>query len=146
MHRLLAAVVAVLAVSLPVQAADYMRGAPPAPAPLPSSSNLPACDDLRVLDSIVEKQAWAEARTWRDGVLIEAIVGPTQNYNTTQFASMFEHRHCQARADLTLERTDTLYYTIFEDQGFAGRGWNVEFCMPRHDRWRVYDASCRVLR
>lgn len=140
------AVSALSSASPPAFSADLGLRAAPAPYVEATPSHIPACDDTRVLEDIVDKRAWAERNTWHDGIVIEGIANPRQTYDTTLFASMFEHRHCIAEADLSLERRDTLYYTIFEDQGFAGQSWNVEFCMPQYDRWRVYDGRCRVLR
>jgi hypothetical protein len=125
-----------------------MGGRPPAGADtaMPSSPGLPACDNPSVLGNIVERQHWAEANTWQDGVRIEAIVDIRQAYARTKFTSAIEHRHCVARADLGAHRGDTLYYVISREMGFAGISWYVDFCMPRHDPYRVYDADCRVLR
>lgn len=111
------------------------------------TSNLPLCDDPSVLGKIVEKQHWAEANTWHNGVRIAAIEDIRQRYATTRFVSAIEHRHCIAHVDLgPAARDDRLYYVISGRQGFASIGWGVEFCMPRHDYYRVYDADCRVLK
>lgn len=140
---LAAAALLVLAVTA-APAADVARGGAAAADPLPSSPGIPACDDAGVLSRIVERQAWAEANTWQDGVVITAIDRIRQRYPGTQFVSAIEHRHCEARADLG-GRTDRLYYVISKRTGFASIGYGVEFCLPSHDPYRVYDANCRVL-
>lgn len=124
---------------------------PAAAADAPSASpegtaSIPACDDPAVLGDIVERQHWAEANTWKNGLRIEGIGAIRQVYGTTTFVSAIDHRHCVARADLGPGRSDRLYYVIFEEMGFAGISWKVEFCMPGFDPYRVYDAACRVLR
>ena len=138
-----AAVLLALLAASPAVAADLGRGAP---APLPSEAGIPACDDPAVLDRIVTRQHWAEENTWKNGVRIESISDIRQRYGRVQFVSSIRHRHCEARAALTAARADRLYYVISEDQGFASYTWGVDFCMPRHDPYRVYDADCRVLR
>lgn len=142
---------AALAITLAVLAATPARAADPAvyggtAAGLPSSPGIPACDSPSVLADIVERQHWAERNTWKNGVRLEAISAIRQIYRTTRFVSSIQHRHCVARANLSLGLSDALYYTISRQQGFASWYWRVEFCMPQHDYYRVYDADCRVLR
>jgi hypothetical protein len=132
-----------LVLAAPAAAADFVVH--PGPA-LPSSPGLPACDDPKVLGDIVERQHWAEANTWRDGVRIEEIGSISQRYATTKFTSAIEHRHCEAQAYLGPRRTDRLYYVISREMGFASISWYVDFCMPKHDPYRVYNADCRVLK
>jgi hypothetical protein len=133
--------------AVPTFAAD-MGGRAPAPVEvaLPSSPGLPACDDPRVLGDIVERQNWAEANTWQDGVRIETISDVRQATPFQRFSQNVEHRHCAAQASFGPNRGDALYYVISRRMGFASISWYVDFCMPRHDPYRVYDAGCRVLR
>lgn len=134
------------AAALPAAAADYSQRAPATDVALPSSPGLPACDDPRVLGNILDRQHWAEANTWKDGILIQSIGDIRQKYSTTMFSSAVEHRHCLASADFGDNRGDQLVYVISREMGFAGVSWYVDFCMPNHDPYRVYDADCRVLR
>jgi hypothetical protein len=143
------ALVLAAGLAVPAAAADLgvavVREAPA--AGILGFSDLPLCDDPAVLGKIVDKQHWAEENTWQDGVRIAAIGDIRQRYGTTKFVSDIEHRHCQADADLGPgNRPDRLYYVISARQGFASIGWGVDFCMPRHDPYRVYDADCRVLK
>jgi hypothetical protein len=144
MRALALSILAALLAS-PAIAADLDRGAPAAYG-LEGTPSIPACDDASVLNNIVKRQHWAEANTWQNGVLIDGITDIRQLYNTTKFASEIERRHCLARASLGSTEYDRLYYTISEKQGFAGLSWYVDFCMPRHDYYRVYDGDCRVLK
>lgn len=137
------ALLALLVATSAAGAADL--GAAGDAAPLDEAA-IPACDDPAVLAEILERQHWAEENTWKDGVRIEAVSSIRQRYGTTRFVSSIAHRHCEAIADLSNARDDRLIYVIEEGMGFASIGWNVEFCLPRHDAWRVYDGGCRVLR
>jgi hypothetical protein len=38
-----------------------------------------------------------------------------------------------------------MHYLIEEGAGFAGFGWNVEYCIHGLDPWKYYDGRCRVL-
>ena len=125
-------------------AADLRVGV--APAPLPYEPGLPACDDPAVLSDIVERQHWAEENTWHNGVLIEGIADVRQRSDRLTFVTALPHRTCEARADLTLDLRDRLFYVIYGELGFSGTSLKVDFCMPNHDYWKVYDADCRVLR
>ncbi|HUG62896.1 MAG TPA: hypothetical protein VMP03_13685 [Methylomirabilota bacterium] len=137
---LTAATLALTAVS--VFAADLGQGA----AGLPSETGIPACDDPKVLSDIIDRQHWAEENTWKNGVRIEAITAIRQAYPVVRAPSAVEHRHCRAVATLGPGRSDQLLYMISKDLGFASLSWYVDFCMPRHDYYRVYNAACRVLR
>lgn len=142
--RLLLLIACLIAAVAPAVAADL--GAPPPAAAGASEHGLPACDDPSVLRRIVARQHYAEAHSWRDGLRIEAIGGIRQGRGTAPFISEIPKRHCEAVADLGAVHTDRLYYVISKGQGFAGVSWGVEFCLPRQDPYRVYDADCRVLR
>lgn len=108
--------------------------------------DLPTCNDPAVLEEIVETQHWAARETWQNGIYIEGISDIRERKDTLTFTTFIPRRHCVARADLTLDHSDQLFYVIYAEQGFAGVSWKVNFCMPRYDYWKVYDADCRVLR
>jgi hypothetical protein len=143
--RLSAALLLAALAAVPATAADLGSRAPVAES-LPSESGLPACDDPSVLGNIIERQHWAEANTWQDGVRIVSIHDVRQATPRQRFSQDIVHRHCAAQADLGPHRRDALYYVISKRMGFASISWYVDFCMPRHDPYRVYDAGCRVLR
>lgn len=111
---------------------------------LADGSSLPACDSPAVLDTIVGRQA--DAATWHDGVVIAGIGKTHQSVKGTRFVSAIEHRHCAAEASMSSGRKRVLHYVISDETGFAGYGWNVEFCLEGYDPYRVYDGACRVLR
>ena len=106
-----------------------------------AAGELPACDDAAVLSTLTSGQAWAEANTWRDGITIAAV----DRMVTGGFSSI-DRRHCAARAALTGALPTRLYYVVSANEGFAGSGWNVEFCLSGHDPYRVYGADCQVLK
>lgn len=55
-------------------------------------------------------------------------------------------RYCKATATLSDGRRRSVWYLIENGWGFASLGDGVEFCVAGFDRWKVYDAWCRVLR
>ncbi len=111
-----------------------------------AAGQIPACDDASVLSTVSSRQAWAEANTWKDGITIAAVDRVGERHSMYPVFSSIERRYCAARANLTAARPTTLYYVVSAGQGFAGYGWNVEFCLSGHDPYRVYGADCQVLK
>lgn len=121
---------------------------------LPSSANswnywnwstwLPLCSNGAVLAHIEEHAAWAERHTWHRGWVIHGIsnVGQTA---LDPGPSHIDRRYCRGTAWLSNGRKSELVYVIEAGQGFASMGWNVEFCLPAYDPWRVYDSWCRAI-
>jgi len=108
---------------------------------------IPTCDHARVLKRIVNQQAYADRRTWKTGIRIDGFERYRENaFQPKTVPGTIGRRYCQAHALLTNGTHPQVYYLIEERQGFASIGWNVEFCMPGHDKWHVYDARCRTLR
>ena len=105
---------------------------------------LPPCGNSEVLHRISERAAWAERYTWHRGWIIHGIsnVGETALDPTR---SHVHRRYCRGTAWLSDGRRAALVYVIEAGQGFAGVGWNVEFCLPAYDPWRVYDAWCKAI-
>lgn len=111
-----------------------------------AAGELPACDDASVLSTLSGRQAWAEAHTWKDGITIAAVDRIGERPLVTEGFSSIDRRYCAAHAALTAARPTTLYYVVSANEGFAGSGWNVEFCLSGHDPYRVYGADCKVLK
>ena len=144
--RALTSLAFLAALAAPTLAADY-AAVPAVAVETVDVSGIPDCDDPGVLGTIVSRQDRAERDTWQDGVRITAITDIRQRYAQVKFVSDIAHRHCQARAALLGPRSsDRLYYVISRRQGFASIGWGLDFCLPSHDPYRVYDADCRVLK
>lgn len=107
---------------------------------------IPGCEDPSVIAAVIERQNWAEANTWRDGIRVAAITHIDERYRSTKGLSLIEHRHCQGRAVLDNGKTDRIYYVLSERGGFAGLAYGLDVCIPRQDYYKVYDADCRVLK
>ncbi|MGI9400250.1 MAG: hypothetical protein ACR2O0_03270 [Rhizobiaceae bacterium] len=114
--------------------------------PAQAYESFPACQSPAVESKIIERFNWAEANTWYDGIRIvhidRAVERPTSEYGQLPIL----RRYCRGRAHLENGHYRTIHFLIEDPMGFAGFGWNVEFCLSGHDRWRVYDGKCRVLR
>ena len=54
--------------------------------------------------------------------------------------------YCGADVSLSDGMQRKIWYLVEEGMGFAGTGYNVEFCVDGFDRWNVYSGACRILR
>ncbi len=54
--------------------------------------------------------------------------------------------YCGAKVALSDGNQRDIWYLVEEGMGFAGTGYNVEFCVDGFDRWNVYSGACRILR
>ncbi len=106
----------------------------------------PACDDPKVLGRIIKRYNWAENHQWQRGIDLDFINRARERLTLAGGDRLVNRRYCRGHALLSNGRHPTVHYLIEQRQGFASIGWNVEFCVTGHDRWMVYDGSCRVLR
>ena len=107
--------------------------------------SLPRCGDSEVLYKIASTAAWAEYHTWHRGWVISNI-SQIGEMARNPGPSHIHRRYCRGTAWLSDGKGSELVYVIEAGQGFASIGWNVEFCLPAYDPWRIYDAWCRSIR
>lgn len=110
------------------------------------AGGFPDCGDQKVLNKIVKRYNWAEEHTWQRGIELNDIDRARERLTLDGDSHMINRRFCRGHAHLSNGSHPTVHYLIEEGQGFASIGWNVEFCVVGHDRWMVYDGSCRALR
>lgn len=111
-----------------------------------SLEDFPACNDQKVVDKIIKRYNEADANNWQTGI---ALINVSQQRHRLTLAGgdrLIDRRYCRAHAHLSNGRHASLYYLIEQRQGFSGWGWNVEFCIPRADRWMAYSGTCRTLK
>lgn len=132
--------VAILIVSF-ASASSVMAG----PLDLLVKPSFPQCHDVKVLGKIVERFNWAEENTWNRGFYLQDIERVRERVVQNHSDRLIPRRYCRAHAQLTNGRHPTLFFLIEGGQGFAGNGFNVEFCLNGYDRWNEYDGSCRTL-
>jgi hypothetical protein len=134
---------ALLAFAAPAGASDYYGGGKSHGSY--GWRELPPCDHPRVLGSIVEKFAYADANMLYTGLgitSIDAVHETKEKYGH----GLIDRRYCRGTAWMTNGRKYEAAWLIESKQGFVGLGWNVESCLPKFDPWRVYDAWCRSIR
>lgn len=108
--------------------------------------DFPSCSDEKVLQKISNRFNKAEDDTWHRGLYVDSISRPHGHDRHGYEESSVYREYCHAYANLSDGRTRKVHYLIEEGLGFAGFGWNVEFCVTGLDPWRVYDGYCRTVR
>lgn len=111
-----------------------------------SRGSVPLCDQQSVLNSIANRYHGAQVDTWQTGLAISEVRKISETAFVPGTPGLIDRRFCHAKVELSNGHPADLFYLIEERQGFASIGWNVEFCVPGQDPWRVYDGSCRAIR
>jgi hypothetical protein len=129
-------------------AADAYRVAPAyAPPVVAYHPVTPGCNDGKMLSDISSRFAWSLSRTWQVDYRIAGFDQILETRLEPRGPGLIERRYCEAWAFLnTGEPPRKLFYLIESDQGFAGVGSRVEFCVEGFDPWRVHDGRCRTVR
>ncbi|KPL54460.1 hypothetical protein [Prosthecomicrobium hirschii] len=110
-------------------------------------SDVPACGDTGVVETIREKFVHMDANVLHRGLAIQQVDRIRQSHFGNLNSGPVLRRYCYAHAYLNDgPRPKTLYYLIEQNYGFLGLSWNVEFCVQGYDRWRVQDGNCRAVR
>ncbi len=137
MRQALFALAAVLAAAVPASAAEptvfYLDSYAGSPIGLPFASDaaVPSCN------------AAVSQVGWRVGA---ASIEWVREAGGGEYPSLIGRRYCEARATAHDGSRLPVYYLVETHRYFAGIGAKVTFCVPQHDRWRVYDANCRTVR
>ena len=106
----------------------------------------PSCKSEKVLKKLVKRFNKTEKTYWeKRGLVLSGIRQPHQHSVNPFPDSPINRRYCHGDAQFENGRTRRVHYLIEEGAGFAGFGWNVEYCIHGLDPWRYYDGACRVL-
>ena len=135
------------------QAADYFRAVPEAQTAVVVRSNLPACNDPRVLAKIEDQFEYGAPNVQGRPLAVMEFAGLQEKaYFPAIGLRSIERRYCQGQALVTGgdykggTTANNVYYVIEYPMGFAGVGWRAEGCFLGYDAWRVYGANCQSLR
>jgi len=105
----------------------------------------PACDAPQVLSAIERRFARVETAYW-EGARIVGIDHVREDATRDWQPTVIARRYCSARATLSDGNNHELVYWLRSDQGFAGIGWGVQYCLVGRDRFMTYAPACAVLR
>lgn len=111
-----------------------------------SKGYLPPCDSGQVVNSIQQKFAYADRKTFHWGVGIDSVTEIYESPELIRNHSKIDRRFCRGTAWLSDGRRAEVVYLIESKQGFASIGWRVESCLPAYDPWHVYGSWCRSIK
>ena len=123
----------------------------------PFSGQTPMCDDPSVLSRLQSRFASKEANYWREDIHILGFDHVRQTGLRNWGMDHIPRRYCAATA-ITYEQAPkaalpygarvlpkrTVIYNIIENAGFAGYGWDIEFCVQHHDHNAAYAPACKA--
>ena len=106
----------------------------------------PMCYNNGVLNRISAHFNQAEAEYWHTGVRMAQITEPREIGFRDWDPTIIARRYCGGSAYLSDGRRYDLVYWLRSEQGFAGVGWGVQFCLVGRDRDYSYAPACKMLR
>lgn len=142
------ALVSSASLSSAAQAADFIRTAPAAAAPMVSRGNAGICQQQSVLKAVSYQFDYQIRHIPQlPRVSINSIGNIYQSrFEPKENPVDIARHYCGATAILSDGQSRSVWYMIEEGQGFASLGNNVEACVEGFDLWRVYNGRCRTLR
>ena len=115
-------------------------------APALAVNEMPSCTEGTVLKKVVKRFNHAEKVYWRErGLSLSSVSNPHRHPHSTYQESPIERTYCHGTAHFEDGSRRKIHYLIENGAGFAGFGWNVEYCVHGLDPWKYYDGRCRVL-
>lgn len=113
---------------------------------IPYVAELPPCTDPGVLAEVSGRFADKESGYWNSPLTI-------LSYDRVQPVAFrpwgldtIPRRYCTANAAVSDGSWHRVDFSVREDLGFIGAGWNVEFCVTGLDRNLAYSPACRMAR
>ena len=99
-----------------------------------------------MLSKLAKRFNQTERIYWQDRGLVLSEVTDAHFHSDHQLEdSVFERRYCHGTAHFENGKSRRVHYLIEQNAGFAGIGWNLEYCIHGLDPWKYYDGRCRVL-
>ncbi|HLH10509.1 MAG TPA: hypothetical protein VKV77_01380 [Methylovirgula sp.] len=111
---------------------DYYRGV------------LPSCADPGVFERIQSRFGAREGEFWKSGLTIVGFDGVREIGFRSQGLDLIPRRYCIARALFNNRSVRSVSYSIDEDLGIIGWGYDVEWCVEGLDRNHAFAPNCRM--
>jgi hypothetical protein len=111
---------------------------------VPYASDLPPCNDWRVLSEITNRFAGREAVYWGSGLAVVNVDEIHEIGYRTNGETYIPRRYCAARGDFNDGISRGISYEIGENLGFVGIGWGVTWCVVGLDRNHAYSPRCKM--
>ncbi len=104
---------------------------------------LPSCADPGVFERIRSLFHDRETEFWKSGLEIVNLGQVREIGFRTEGLDYIPRRYCSARVYLNNQAVRPVSYSIVEDAGFIGFGYDVEWCVAGLDRNHAYGGYCR---
>lgn len=113
---------------------------------IPYVADLPACGDPRVLAFISSRFSEREAKFWGSGMTLVEYSHIKPLAWRPWGLDTIPRRYCYAKVLTSQGTYHRVDYSVREDLGFLGIGWDVNWCVLGLDRNLAYSPSCRMAR
>ena len=109
-------------------------------------NDLPACDDVGVLDRIASRFSRKESEYWNTSLEITHFDDVKLLAARPWGLDHIPRNFCTARVLLNDQSYHKVSYSVVEDGGMIGFGYGVEWCVEGLDRDLAYAPACQLAR
>lgn len=107
---------------------------------------LPGCTDPAVFERIQSRFHAREAEFWKSGLEIVSLDQVREIGFRSNGLDLIPRRYCTAKAQMNNQSVRDVSYSIDEDLGIIGWGFDVEWCLEGLDRNYAYAPDCKIAR
>lgn len=107
------------------------------------NASLPSCADPAVLNNVASNFEGKERRFWNSELKILAFENVQQVAWRPWGLDYIPRRYCTGTVVVSDGYRHRLNFSIREDLGFIGIGWNVDSCVDGFDRNYAYAPHCK---
>ncbi|MCB1474283.1 MAG: hypothetical protein H6878_03145 [Rhodobiaceae bacterium] len=105
----------------------------------------PMCDNPTVMARVRSRFASTQSAYWESGLTMGALDAPREIAYRDWAPTITAIRSCRADTDLSDGRRVGVVYWVRSEQGFAGHGYGVEYCVLGDDPPFAFAPGCREL-
>lgn len=113
---------------------------------IPYTGIVPPCNDPAVFERIQSRFYARETEFWKTGLAIAGFDEVREIGFRTNGLDYIPRRYCTARAYMNDHRLRRVTYSIDQDLGIIGIGFEVEWCVSGLDRLDAFAPGCTVAR
>jgi hypothetical protein len=107
---------------------------------------LPSCADPSVFERIQSRFHARETEFWKSGLEIVSLDQVREIGFRPNGLDLIPRRYCSAKAQMNNQTVRDVSYSIDEDLGIIGWGFDVEWCLEGLDRDYTYAPDCKIAR
>lgn len=106
----------------------------------------PACDAPAVAERLIGRFNETQLEYWPAPLRMAAVVHAREVATRQWDPPIIATRFCNATAYFDDGTRRELVYWLRSEQGFAGVGWGLQYCVRGVDQHMAYAPACRMLR